>query len=356
MPSVTCVRKCAKHKGVALCLKSDEINNSRVLEITEEIKKPIAAEFAEFEQAFRDALHTDNPLLQQALDYVVKTSGKQLRPILVLLSAKLCHGVNDKTIQTAVALELLHTASLIHDDVVDNSPTRRGVPSVQAVWNNKVAVLVGDFLLAKVIEITANLRNLKILNVVADMGRTLSSGEILQLHANSSVWISEESYMRVIDQKTAALFSACTQAGAASSGATMKQESALRQFGRELGLIFQMKDDILDYSEQEIGKPTLSDIRDGKATLPLIIAIERAPKSESDDIKSLAEALPSNDNPAEALQRIQSFVLKYDGIRYSEHQMAAHKQKAHEALDAFHDNPTKSALLQLLQYTIIRSY
>lgn len=326
------------------------------MEIIEEIKKPIAAEFAEFEQAFRDALHTDNPLLQMALDHVLKTRGKQLRPILVLLAAKLCHGVNEKTIQTAVALELLHTASLIHDDVVDDSPTRRGAPSVHALWNNKVAVLVGDFLLARVIEITANLRNLKILNIVADMGRTLSSGEILQLHANSSIWIPEDSYMRVIEQKTAALFAACTQAGAASSGATMKQESALRLFGRELGLIFQMKDDVLDYSEQEIGKPTLSDIRDGKATLPLIIALERAPKPEADTIKALAEALPTGDNQAEALQRIQSFVLKYDGIRYAEHQMAAHKQKAHEALEAFHDNPTKAALLQLLQYTIIRSY
>lgn len=326
------------------------------MNIIEEIKQPIAAEFSAFEQAFREALHTENPLLREALEHVLKTRGKQLRPILVLLSAKMCHGVNDKTIQTAVALELLHTASLIHDDVVDNSPTRRGAPSVHALWTNKVAVLVGDFLLARVIEITANLRNLKILNIVAEMGRTLSSGEILQLHANSSIWIEEDAYMRVIDQKTAALFAACTQAGAASSGASMKQESSLRQFGRELGLIFQMKDDVLDYSEQEIGKPTMSDIRDGKATLPLIVALQRASRQEADEIKALAEALPANREPAEALQRIQSFVLKYDGIRYSDRQMAAHKQKAQEALEAFHDTATKSALLQLLQYTIIRSY
>jgi len=330
--------------------------NRHTLDIIEEIKKPIAQEFAEFQQAFRDALQTDNPLLREALDHVLRTSGKQLRPIMVLLSAKLCHGVNDKTIQTAVALELLHTASLIHDDVVDNSPTRRGAPSVQALWGNKVAVLVGDFLLARVIEITANLRNLKILNIVAEMGRTLSSGEIMQLHANSSIWISEEQYMRVIDQKTAALFAACTQAGAVSSGASMKQETALRSFGRELGLIFQMKDDVLDYSEQEIGKPTLSDIFDGKATLPLIVALDRATKQEAADIRALAEALPVNREPAEALQRIQSFVLRFDGIRYSERRMAEHKQKAHDLLGAFHDNPEKAALLQLLQYTIVRSY
>jgi len=136
----------------------------------------------------------------------------------------------------------------------------------------------------------------------------------------------------------------------------MKQETALRSFGRELGLIFQMKDDVLDYSEQEIGKPTMSDILDGKATLPLIVALERASKEEADEIRAMAEALPANPNPTEVLQRIQSFVLRFDGIRYSERRMAEHKQKAHDLLTAFHDNAVKSALLQLLQYTIVRSY
>ena len=287
---------------------------------------------------------------------IILTVGKQLRPIMVLLSAKMCHGVNEKTIQTAVAMELLHTASLVHDDVVDNSPMRRGAPSVQALFGNKVAVLVGDFLLARVIEITANLRNLKILNIVANMGKTLSTGEIMQLHANASQWITEESYMRVIDQKTASLFAACTQAGGVSSGASVKQESQLRTFGREIGLIFQMKDDVLDYSEQEIGKPTLSDIRDGKATLPLIIALNRAPQDEAAAIRSIAEQLPFSQHLDEDLQRIQSFVLRYDGIRYVEQQMQAHKQKAHNALASFHQSDVKSALLQLLQYTIIRTY
>ena len=262
----------------------------------------------------------------------------------------------EKTIQTAVAMELLHTASLVHDDVVDNSPTRRGAPSVQAIFGNKVAVLVGDFLLARVIEITANLRNLKILNIVADMGKTLSTGEIMQLHAYASPWITEESYMRVIDQKTASLFAACTQAGGVSSGASAKQETQLRTFGREIGLIFQMKDDVLDYSEQEIGKPTLSDIRDGKATLPLIVALNRAPQDEAAAIRSIAEQLSESPHPDEDMQRIQSFVLKYDGIRYVERQMQAHKQKAHDALASFHQSDVKSALLQLLQYIIIRTY
>lgn len=316
----------------------------------------MAGELVLFDQAFREALRTDNPLLADALEHVLARRGKRLRPLMVLLSAKMCHGVNEKTIQTAVALELLHTASLIHDDVVDNSDTRRGAASLNAIWNNKVAVLVGDFLLARVIEITANLRNIKILNIVAEMGRTLSSGELLQLHANRSMWITEDDYLSVIDQKTATLFAACTQAGAASSGATIKQESMLRNFGRELGIIFQMKDDVLDYSEQEIGKPTLSDVVDGKATLPLIVALERAPKDEADEIRRLAEQLPRMADTREALQRIQSFVLRFDGIRYTEQLMQRHKQMATEQLDSFHQQETKSALLQLLQYTIIRSY
>lgn len=324
---------------------------NKALDITQEIKAPIAQDFQLFEEAFAAALEPgDNPLLQQVLHYVMEKRGKQLRPILVLLAAQLCHGTNEKSIQTAVALELMHTASLIHDDVVDDSPMRRGSASVHARWNNKVAVLVGDFLLAKVIEITANLRNLKILNVVADMGHTLSSGELLQLHADQSPWITEENYYRVIEQKTASLFAACTEAGAASSGGTMHQQTALRNFGKELGIIFQIKDDVLDYSELEIGKPTLADIRDGKATLPLIIALQRAPKSEAEAIRNIAS---SEDIDVEA---IYSFVLKYDGIGYACKRMEHHKQKALEALEAFHPSPARTALVRLLQYTIVRNY
>lgn len=316
----------------------------------DEIKRPIAQDFLQFEEVFSAALHTNNPLLKEVLRYVNEKRGKQLRPILVMLAAQLCHGVSDKTLHTAVALELMHTASLIHDDVVDDSPTRRGAPSVHARWNNKVAVLVGDFLLARVIEITSNLRNLKILNVVADMGRTLSSGELLQLHADQSPWISEDDYYRVIQQKTAALFAACTEAGALSSGGTMHQVTALRKFGHELGMIFQIKDDVLDYSEQEIGKPTLADIRDGKATLPLIIALQRAPKKEAEAIRAIATGENID------VETIYSFVLKYDGIGYACKRMEYHKQRALEALSCFRPGPAHSALVQLLQYTIIRSY
>lgn len=326
-----------------------------VLDISEEIRKPIASEFVQYEQTLNESLHTDNLLLQQALQYVLSKRGKQLRPMLVLLSAKLCHGVTDKTLETAVAMELLHTASLIHDDVVDDSPMRRGAPSVHARWNNKVAVLLGDYILAKVIEITAQLRNLKILGIVANMGKTLSSGELLQLHANESIFISEEQYMRVIEQKTASLFAACAQGGAASSGATAKQESALTRYGKELGIIFQLKDDLLDYSELEIGKPTMQDLVDGKVTMPLICALARAPKEEAEAMRTLAEKVSSGEHTEQDLQTIQAFVVRYDGIGYTQKQMEIHKKTALEALNLFHTSATKGALVQLLQYAIIRN-
>lgn len=326
----------------------------------QEIKRPVQNDFRLYEQSFAEALQTDNILLSEVLDYVQSKHGKQLRPMLVLLSASLCRGVTDKTIQTAVALELMHTASLIHDDVVDDSPLRHGSPSVQTRWSNKVAILVGDFLLARVIGILANLHNVNILNIVAEMGQSLSSGELLQLHSGHSMWITEQQYMRVIEQKTACLFAACSAAGAASSGATTHQLSALKQFGMQLGLCFQLKDDVLDYSDiEDIGKPTMNDIRDGKATLPLLIALQRADKAEADSIKELAEGLAQKAlhiNPFEAEQEIKSFVLRYDGIRYAHQQMQKYRKCAMECLVKFPDNRYKDSLVTLLDYAINRVY
>ena len=201
-----------------------------------EIRKPIEGSFLEFERLFDESLKSDNPLLSNVLSYVAAKRGKQLRPILVLLSAQMCNKITDKTLCTAVALELLHTASLMHDDVVDASPTRRGAESVQAHWSNKVAVLGGDYMLAKTIALIAEIRNGRILDIVSQLGRSLASGELLQLHANESMWISEEQYYRVIEQKTAKLFEACMEAGAESAGCTMRQRTALKEFGRLFGI------------------------------------------------------------------------------------------------------------------------
>jgi len=323
-----------------------------------DIIRPIEQDFREFEKSFEQALHCDQPVLQDVLLYILDKRGKQLRPQLVLLSAKLCRGVTDKTIDTAVALELLHTSSLIHDDVVDSSPLRRGHEAIHIRWTNKVAVLVGDYILAQVIQLIAKVRSARILNIVAGIGASLSSGELLQLHSKATMWITEEQYYRVIEQKTACLFAACTEAGAESSGATMRQVSALREFGLHLGMCFQLKDDVLDYSDSdELGKPCMGDIRDGKATLPLLIALKRAPKDESDSIRELAEALSHNAphlDAGEAEQTIKSFVLRYEGVRYAYQQMQFHKEKAVEALSAFHDSTCKTSLLRLLDYAINR--
>ena len=242
----------------------------------------IQTEFKQFEAVFAEILQSDNPLLSEVLDYVYTKRGKQLRPIMVLLSAGLCRGITDKTIQTAVSLELMHTASLMHDDVVDDTPIRRGDKAIHEKWNNKIAILVGDFMLSKSIELLSSVRNTTILNIVSNMCASLTSGELLQLHAGESMWINEEQYLQVIKHKTAHLFSACSEAGAVSAGATNRQQNAMRQFGMYLGLCFQLKDDVFDYSDiEDLGKPTMNDLRDGKATIPIIKSLQRATKEEA---------------------------------------------------------------------------
>lgn len=317
----------------------------------EHITGLIAGEFADFRQAYEGALQTEHPLLRQVTEHLLQRRGKQLRPMLVILSAKLCGDVNEKTIGSAVAFELLHTASLVHDDVVDDSPMRRGLPSVQAKWTNKVAVLTGDYLLAKVIDVTARLRNQKIFSIVADLGQTLASGELLQLHAGSGMWITEADYYHIIEQKTAALFAACTQSGAVSAGASLRMESALRTFGKELGIVFQLKDDLIDYSDSgDSGKPAMNDVRDGKVTLPLLVSLNRAPKAEAEALLRQVE----EGDTEQMEQNVLSFILRYDGIRYVQQQMEVHKRKAIDALQVFPDSSLKAALIQILEYTITR--
>ena len=257
-----------------------------------EIRQPIENGWKQYERLMESSLRAENKLQQEVLRYVGSRRGKQLRPLLVLLAAQICNPMTDKTFRSAVALELLHTASLIHDDVVDSSDTRRGVAAVHTKWTNKVAVLIGDYMLAKVIGLTAEVRNIRILEIVANLGKSLSSGEMVQLHVGQSMWIDEAQYYQVIDQKTAQLFQACAEAGAESAGCTQRQRAALREYGRLLGLCFQIKDDIFDYSDlEEIGKPTMSDLMDGKVTLPLIEALRRAPKEEAEEIKVKGESL-----------------------------------------------------------------
>jgi len=306
-----------------------------------------------------DCMQADERLQQTVLQYIAARSGKQLRPLIVLLCAQLCNPITDKTLRAAVALEMLHNASLVHDDVVDSSDTRRGQPAVHTQWSNKVAVLTGDYMLAKVIGLVAEVRNIRILEIVSNLGRNLSNGEMLQLHFGQSMWIDEERYLRVIDQKTAQLFQACAEAGAESAGCTPRQRNALREYGRLLGLCFQIKDDIFDYSDlEELGKPTMSDLRDGKVTLPLIEALRRAPQEEAEEIRKkgerICEADIAPDEETRLLEEIKSFVLRFHGDEYAVQKMLGYKKQATEALSIFRDSPEKSSLLALLDYAINR--
>ena len=308
-----------------------------------DIRRPVETEWKRYERLMHDCMQADERLQQTVLQYIAARSGKQLRPLIVLLCAQLCNPVTDKTLRAAVALEMLHNASLVHDDVVDSSDTRRGQPAVHTQWSNKVAVLTGDYMLAKVIGLVAEVRNIRILEIVSNLGRNLSSGEMLQLHFGQSMWIDEERYLRVIDQKTAQLFQACAEAGAESAGCTQRQRAALREYGRLLGLCFQIKDDIFDYSDlEEIGKPTMSDLMDGKVTLPLIEALRRAPKEEAEEIKVKGESLVaksfSPDEETRTLEEIKAFVLRFKGDEYAVQKMLEHKKKATEALSVFRDS------------------
>ena len=324
-----------------------------------EIRVPVEAEWRHYEKMLRDSLHAEDGVQQKVLDYILSQRGKQLRPLVVLLSAQICNPVTDKTHRSAVALELLHNASLVHDDVVDNSATRRGKPAIHTQWTNKVAVLMGDYILAKVISLVAEVRNIRILEIVSALGQSLSSGEMLQLHYGSSMWIDEAQYLRIIDRKTAQLFQACAEAGAESAGCTQRQRTALKKYGQLLGLCFQIKDDIFDYSDlEEIGKPTMSDLRDGKVTLPLIEALRRAPKEEAEVIKTKGEKLVAKDfSPEEemrVLEEIKAFVLRFRGDEYAVQQMLEYKKQATDALSVFRDSAEKRSLIALLDYAINR--
>ena len=324
-----------------------------------DIKQPIGAEWKHYERLMEQSLRAENKLQQEVLRYVGSRRGKQLRPLLVLLAAQICNPVTDKTHRAAVALELLHTASLIHDDVVDSSDTRRGVAAVHTKWTNKVAVLIGDYMLAKVIGLVAEVRNIRILEIVSNLGKSLSSGEMVQLHVGQSMWIDEERYFQIINQKTAQLFQACAEAGAESAGCTARQRTALSEYGRLLGLCFQIKDDIFDYSDlEDIGKPTMSDLMDGKVTLPLIEALHRAPKAEAEEIKVKGERLVANgfaaEEAARVLEEIKAFVMRFKGDVYAVQQMLTFKKQATDALKVFRDCPEKRSMLALLDYAINR--
>lgn len=318
------------------------------------IKKPIQDEMHLFDKTFAASLNTDNPLLLSVNDYVLQKSGKQLRPMLVILSAKLCGNVNDTTINGAISLELLHTASLIHDDVVDDTLERRGKPSVNARWTNKIAILSGDYILSKSLACATRTDNLPILKAIAQIGMQLSDGELLQLVNAQFSEKTESNYFNIIRKKTALLFATCSEVGGLSVGANEESLQHLRNFGEYLGICFQIKDDIFDYSPDiQIGKPTGNDIRDGKVTLPLIYSVLNSTGFEKEQVLSW---LLNKDFTAENIEKITQFAIENGGVTYALAKMDEYKNKAIEELKGFADSEIKQSLILCAEYATSRDF
>mgnify|MGYP002515439189 FL=1 len=283
------------------------------------IKQPITSELTDFIELFNRSLsHTDG-LLSQALDHIRQRAGKRMRPMLILLMAKSVGRVTDVTQHAAVGLELLHTASLVHDDVVDESAERRGQQSVNKLYDNKVAVLVGDYILSTALLHISYTHNETIVRYLAELGRTLSNGEILQLSNIHAHDISENAYYQVIKQKTAALFEACAALGTLSGGAKEEEIESAKMFGRNLGMIFQIRDDIFDYYDQSrIGKPTGNDMAEGKLTLPAIYALN---STQDKEMLAIAYKVKDGSVTKEEIARLVAFTKEHGGIEYAERRM-----------------------------------
>lgn len=318
------------------------------------IKKPIEVELNDFIGHFNSSLMHEDGLLGQALEHIRKRAGKRMRPMLILLMARNFGTVSPVTLNAAVGLELLHTASLVHDDVVDESAERRGQASVNATYDNKVAVLVGDYILSTALLAVAKTGRNEIVEYLAELGRTLSDGEILQLSNIGREDISEEVYYDVIKQKTAALFEACAGIGAMSAGATPEQVEEAKRFGQNLGIIFQIRDDIFDYYDStEIGKPTGNDMAEGKLTLPVIYAVNN---SNYDSIRKLALKVKQGTVNKDEIAILVDFTKEQGGIEYAEKRMLYFHAEAQHFIDnRVADADIKAALQAYLDYVMKRN-
>lgn len=318
------------------------------------IKQPIEAELRDFISLFDQALTHDDGMLGQALAHIRQRAGKRMRPMLILLTASNFGHVTEVTQHAAVGLELLHTASLVHDDVVDESAERRGQASVNASYDNKVAVLVGDYILSTALLHVSYTHSEPIVRYLAQLGRTLSDGEILQLSNIGRHDISEEVYYNVIKQKTAALFEACAGIGAMSAGASEEDIAAAKQFGQNLGIIFQIRDDIFDYYDSaDIGKPTGNDMAEGKLTLPVIYALET---TRDEAMTALARKVKAGDVTQEEIMRLVEFTKRNGGIEYADRKMWEIHAESCRFLDSeVKDADVRRSLRAYLDYVIERT-
>ncbi|MDR1369690.1 MAG: polyprenyl synthetase family protein [Dysgonamonadaceae bacterium] len=316
------------------------------------IVKPVEKEMEVFNRLYDEVLQGHSPDFQSMIDFVRESSGKKIRPIVSLLTAKICGDVNENTLNYAVVLELLHTATLIHDDVVDDTKVRRGRPSVNAQYDNRMAVLLGDYVLSLSIVRAVMSQSLQILGIISRLAQNLAEGELSQWASSGGKNIEEDRYFEIIRKKTAVLLSSCSEMGALSAKANKETVEKFRLFGEYLGICFQIKDDIFDYYEEgQLGKPTGNDLREGKITLPLIYALKNTPANQSAE---MLELIKNSDFTAENIKSLINFAKESGGIEYARGKMEETKQKALDILSEFPESEAKNAIIQLVDYIIER--
>lgn len=316
------------------------------------IAEPVASELDKFLSLYRESIKSDNPRIQSIIDYSFRSDGKHVRPILLLLTAKACGEINKTTYLSAITIELLHSASLIHDDVVDESMLRRGKPSINAEFGNKVAVLAGDYFLSSALKISIVTGDIRILSEISSLGKNLAEGELNQLSLVKEIILSEEEYFSVINKKTASLISACTKLGASSVGASEEKILLFEKFGEYLGICFQLRDDIFDYFANDVGKPTGNDIREGKITLPLLYALK---KTDSQEVKSMLNIIESADFTEKNISKLIEFAKKEGGIEYTYSKIAIYKQKAIDLIEQISDPDSRTSLMNAINYIVDRN-
>jgi len=316
-----------------------------------EIKRPVAEELAAFQKVFRNSVKSKVPLLDVIMRYILKAKGKQMRPLIVIYSAKLFNNVNESTYRAATLIELMHTATLVHDDVVDDSTQRRGRFSINALWKNKIAVLVGDYLLSRGLLVALENKEYKILDIVSRAVKEMSEGELLQIEKARKLDIKEDIYYKIIRKKTASLLASCFACGAASASGAVDIEK-MRKIGELAGMAFQIKDDLFDFSKgNNTGKPSGIDIKEKKMTLPLIYALNQVSKS---DKRKMINIVKHYNTDHKKVDWLKEMVVQSGGIHYATEKMLEFMNAAIDLLHEFPDNESRNSLEQLIEYTIER--
>lgn len=317
------------------------------------ISKPIEEELKEFDRQFTDVLKSKVALIDIITKYILKQKGKKIRPILVLLSAKLCGEVNSRTYIAANLVELLHTATLIHDDVVDDAKSRRGIASINAVWKNKASVLIGDYLLSKGLLLSLDNNECGFLHVTSEAVRRMSEGELLQIQKARNFDATEETYFKVISDKTASLIKTCCKLGALSTAKNPEDADKLGQFGENIGIAFQLRDDILDYTGRKklLGKSTGNDLKEKKFTLPLIKSLENAPRKRSNEIMKLIKS-----DRTKKFNEVYDFVMEFGGVEYTIEKVKEYSDSAKNMLANFDNNSVKDSMLEFADFVSSREH